>query len=885
MTPVNRLLDRNLESTGGESALKNDKPYKTLAAYRLRHVDPSSPFYEKTLISRKGKQYWIVRPEDWTHRADTSWSYYFPPAMDLPDQGWKIHLSAIPGREKELLLVVARHLFSRGTPFKHLVSEDVFLESNSKYADRGSSGKFITVYPKDDSDFCALLDELEEITGPFGGPYVLSDTKYKTSPVYFRYGGFEYSFVSEGDGVASLAIHDKTGQAVKDSREAWFVVPDFVDVPEQIAKQVSSRLHPDKGELVKALYPFEIERSLHFSNGGGVYLAINVEDDSKVVLKEARRYVGYTSKSEDACTRLEHEKTVLQQLSDYSFVPKLIRYFSVEDHDFLAESFIEGVSLQSWIASEYPLSLEQNELDEYCGKANQIKNGIVSIVYSIHDAGLALMDISPRNFIVSYDLSVRLVDFEGLRELDSYDVGVLGTPGFMPLVACSNAERDVYGLVCLLMYLYLPSWTNSFSPETLYGRLDRIVELYPADVYDQLTKLFDIVPEKLLRPRSGYYQLKLDERPALDEAISALVSGMIAVRGVGEAQDRLYPGDATQYLYGELGVLDVETGASGIDLMLFRTGADVSADVRWILQRLRHLNSPTRFHGLLRGRVGIASAVAQMGFMDEALRLLPEDLPDPPESDISIRTGISGTALALLEIYRLSGSEKVLGLLGLASDALKRLIDENKPPQSPCSETGNAFGFFDGWCGAAVACRELSFALCREKNDWLDRMEQCLSRDLGEMSLCDDGGRYINYSGVNYCYLAEGAAGVLFALALCSPVRYKAAIEEIDKTLIYNLSLNGTLFRGMGGIIAALLAVHGSGDPRINTMMNEIVSSFLFRKHDEHNELYMLGDGGACLSADYSSGSAGLIGVLLSLGKRPMEWFPTQLHWPEISDH
>lgn len=856
------------------------KPYRTLNAYRLRHTIPGSPFYEKASLEDIGHKYQLSVPNGWTYKADDAWSYYYPPSIDIPDQGWKIHVSAVPDREIELLQAVSNHLFSRQTPFKHLVSDGLFLRSNSKYADRGSSGKFITVYPSGDSDFCELLDELEDLTGSFDGPYILSDTKYKEGPVFFRYGGFKYSIMLDEDGLQALAIHDEDGTLVKDVREPRFVVPDFVAIPKKITKQVASRLHPDKAELDKGLYPYRVERSLHFSNGGGVYLAVNTLDGSRAVLKEARRFAGFTSRTEDACVRLRHERDVLKQLGICDFVPKILAYLRVADHEFLAESYIEGVSLQSWIASEYPFSLESNRVAGYYAKAAVLRKSIVEVVDAVHSYGLALMDISPNNFLVTPDLNVYLVDFEGFRKLDASDVGVLGTPGFMPMAGCVNSERDSYGLLCLLLYLWAPSWTNSFSPETLLARARRVASLFPTEEYRQISSLISKVPKRLLEPRLNYYQLGYREDSCLDDVVSALASGVAAMRMAGRTSDRLYPGDATQFLHDELGMLDIETGATGIALMLSRTGADVSADMQWILDGLRHLSHPARFHGLLRGEVGIISALVQMGYEEAVQELLPASLPDVPVMDVSVRTGLAGTVLALLDIYDRTGSATAFSLLREASNMLKYAIDEDKDPISPASETGNAFGLFDGWCGAAIACRELSFAFGKERVEWLNRMNLCLSRDLEKSCLSDEDSRYVSYAGVNFGYLSEGSAGLLYALALCAPLEHGVEIKQIEKSLRMRVALNGTLFHGIGGIVASLLPVCGPHSSRIQTLLRETVGCFFFRKADATNEWYTLGDGGACLSADYSSGSAGLIGVLLSVKEDPTKWFPVSLHLP-----
>ena len=87
-----------------------------------------------------------------------------------------------------------------------------------KYADRSGSGKFITVYPRDDEQFCYLLDSLNELTENVEGPYILSDTKYGNGSVYFRYGGFYYrkQVLEGGKNVMVIATPD--GNTIEDKR-------------------------------------------------------------------------------------------------------------------------------------------------------------------------------------------------------------------------------------------------------------------------------------------------------------------------------------------------------------------------------------------------------------------------------------------------------------------------------------------------------------------------------------------------------------------------------------------------------------------------------------------------------------------------------------------
>ena len=71
---------------------------------------------------------------------------------------------------------ISNFLLKKGVPFKFRATTTAFYQSNMKYADRSGSGKFITVYPRDDEQFCYLLDSLNELTENVEGPYILSDT-------------------------------------------------------------------------------------------------------------------------------------------------------------------------------------------------------------------------------------------------------------------------------------------------------------------------------------------------------------------------------------------------------------------------------------------------------------------------------------------------------------------------------------------------------------------------------------------------------------------------------------------------------------------------------------------------------------------------------------
>ncbi|MFP3441302.1 hypothetical protein R0K18_26580, partial [Pantoea sp. SIMBA_133] len=92
---------------------------------------------------------------------------------------------------KQILSKVSDLLVARKIPFKHLKSEYEFINTNSKTANRASSGKFITIYPPSNEAFLNLLSLLYNTLQTYEkGPYIFSDKRWRNSNIYYRYGGF-----------------------------------------------------------------------------------------------------------------------------------------------------------------------------------------------------------------------------------------------------------------------------------------------------------------------------------------------------------------------------------------------------------------------------------------------------------------------------------------------------------------------------------------------------------------------------------------------------------------------------------------------------------------------------------------------------------------------
>ena len=324
--------------------------YRNRSMLRLQHCTPGEAYYEQPATVAPGRLFSHPAPSAWSLSRFGPWMALHPDeGVALPRQGWKIHVSTRTEQARDALRIVGDICVERGVPFKHLSDETELRRTSMKYANRGSAGKFITVFPRTDEELCELLPLFDEALRGFDGPYILSDVKFGESPVYFRYGGFFLDRFEHADGSAGYAIQAPDGGKVHDSRAAVFTLPSFVNPPDLVRELVEDRLSPTPGELEELLHPYVVRSSLHFSNAGGVYLAD--AGSSQVVLKEARRWSAYSSDSTDATTRLRSEYRALKKLAGVSAIVNAIEYRAIGDHEFLVEEYIPGLTLQSWAAS------------------------------------------------------------------------------------------------------------------------------------------------------------------------------------------------------------------------------------------------------------------------------------------------------------------------------------------------------------------------------------------------------------------------------------------------------------------------------------------------------------------------------------------------------
>lgn len=806
----------------------------------LAYCAPGSPFYDAPspgdddLVAHAG-----TAPEGWRTEMNEQWHSWHPPGVNLPGQGWKIHVSATASNCRSILDRVLGYCRDNAVPVKFLRSTAVLASRNSKYGDRGSSGKFITVYPPEASRLGPILNDLDDLVGGEDGPSILSDLRWRRGPVYVRYGGFTLVYGRDAHGRHVPCITAPDGSLVPDERRPGFHPPAWVELPSVVQEAMRSR---ESGVLVD--FPFTVDSALHFSNGGGVYRATDTRTGDTVLLKEGRPHAGLDETGSDAVARLATERDMLRRLEGAPGVPRVIEDRRGHEHQFLIRDFVEGVPLVQEIHRRNPAlpGAESMDPDAYTDWASSVLRQVQAGVDAMHERGVVFGDLHPGNIIVSSDGAVGFIDFESASLADDDRAQSIGAPGFRAPLGWSGRSVDDFALANLRLALFLPlTETLAWAPH-LPEALARSIE----SIFPRAGALIEPAARFLRAPGTT------DEGPASPVGNgprgSALGRGVLS-SATPERRDRLYPGDIGQFRSPTAG-LEFAFGAAGVQWAAHVTGQPVPrAHVEW----LRHTadDNEALGPGLFEGRAGIALALIAAGETDAGARHLDIAKSHPVElMDGSLWRGIPGLGLCLADAGTDTAQVVALGA------ALRDRVRE---------ESTGAPGLFEGGAGRALFFARL--AALTADDEWIDDAVRQLDRDLGLLGW-RPGVEPDARSPWHNPMLSGGAAGCALAareiLAHRQDDRLRALVEAVRDTsgpLCRGMLTHSGVLRGRAGTAMALRTLWRGEE------MSDAAAGAL-RRLDDAMELSVvpLADGGALafgdmslrLSADWATGAAGL---------------------------
>ncbi|MEV0119049.1 class III lanthionine synthetase LanKC [Streptomyces sp. NPDC050844] len=803
-------------------------------------------------------------PQGWSRDDRGFWVVMRPDRHVMPEQGWKVHVSATLDNADRLAETVWDYCVAHGIAFKYLGSRNTHLALNFKYAPRGASGKMMTIYPQDEDELRRLLEDLGGQLEGAEGPYILSDLRWEQGPLYVRYGAFRDMHCLDVTGRQVKAYRAPDGRLEPDRRGPVFAPPSWARLPPFLEAQLAAR-KGGGGE-----HPYRVRRALHFSNGGGVYEAERTTDGRTVVLKEARPHAGLDRHQEDAVRRLQREHWALTRLQGVSCVPQCLDYFVISGHHFLAQDFVAGQPLTEWTACNSPWLLRENptappdadSLKRFTERALRVCDAVAKAVEELHAAGVVFGDLHPGNVMVQDDDSVRLIDFEFARDITerAYQPG-LGATGFASR-GKRGADIDWHGLAAVRIgaFVLLNSLTRLTHAKT--QELVRIIEdgfpVPPGWGADILSEL-DVAHERIDLPAAcaGPLRVPLDEKVTDWEPVCSSMARAIVRSATPDRTDRLFPGDPEQFAT-EAGGHGFAHGAAGVLWALAASGQGRFPHFeQWLVDGARTLREPGP--GFYEGASGIAYALDELGYSDTALDLmerhvLDAELPRAP----GLHSGLSGIALNLQHL----GERHALAAYLERATALTEQVAAAIGSATRSGERHEA-GLLHGWSGAAL------LMLRRHQYDgderYLDLAVRALRLDLDSLVTQSDGSLQYEEPGVRTLgYLDTGSAGIALVahevLQHHADARLAESLPQLVRACSPEYVVQSSLFRGRAGLLAtvARIGAQESG-PNPRSLAERHLQRLHWHAIPYHGEAAFPGVKNLRLSMDLATGTAGVL--------------------------
>lgn len=672
-----------------------------------------------------------------------SWLVVRHDSFSVPEQGWKLHVSAGVGLAAETLRRVLPVVLAEPVALKVAASAAALAALNDGFGALSQVGKFVTVYPADDEQAVRLATALADATSGLHGPAVPSDRPLRSGcVVHYRYGSFGGLIMQRPNGEMVFAVRTSTGELVPDIRGSSFAPPGWVVDP-FVEAGVAGEL-PEEVPLVADR--FLVVSPLHQSSRGAITLAVDLDQPRTCVLKQARGAARRPAAGDDAGERLCHEAEVLRKLSDCPGFPALVGVVADGDDLYLAMTDMEGETLERHV-----LALNRQGRHVPVGTAVALGRELASLVASVHSTGLVYRDLKSTNVMVGPDGSLRLIDFElACSPGSTCHVPGLGTRGYIsPQQAAGEPPAftdDVHGLGAVL-YFILTGAEPSQAPDPL-ALLDRPIRLLnpavPAAVEAVVARCLARDPRQ--RPQSSAeVGAALGAAGAVNEPAGPPVAGARPQLTAGESLDlarRLGDSICRAALAGPphdrglrwvsehpltagMTVLDINTGAAGTLLAL--------------AELVDAVGDPVHRAVLARGAEGLAAESRPPG----------DPLP-------GLYVGESGVALALLRAGQVLGDSALEELAAERSRSVARL--PHRSPDLFCGSAGRLRTHLVMWERTGDSA-ELSAAVAAGEH-LIDRAE-----DAGDGALfwtIPPG--YGGTSGRAYVGYAHGAAGIADAL-------------------------------------------------------------------------------------------------------------------------
>jgi serine/threonine protein kinase len=140
----------------------------------------------------------------------------------------------------------------------------------------------------------------------------------------------------------------------------------------------------------------------------------------------------------------ENEAKVLEELGNHAQIPRLLAHFEEDNHLYIVQEYIEGITLAEEIFNNKPIPE---------ARVTNIVKELLEILNFVHSHNVIHRDISPNNIIIrKQDDRLVLIDFGAVKEVivqGQTSHTLIGTPGYIaPEQQCGKPKfcSDLYSV-------------------------------------------------------------------------------------------------------------------------------------------------------------------------------------------------------------------------------------------------------------------------------------------------------------------------------------------------------------------------------------------------------------------------------------------------------
>jgi hypothetical protein len=349
----------------------------------------------------------LARRESCETYVDETWVSVHKPGLSLPGQGWKIHVAARPGTLAETLDRVLPVLLATDCDFKVVRSADVLRKINSGDLDPGAVGKAITVYPPQD----AVVDigrRLADATAGLAAPRVPSDRRVRRgAPVHYRYAPFVPQYRMDVNGDYELVLLGPDGERWPGAAGPEFRCPPWATDPFRPRTASKGPAADSNARAVTLGGRYRLTSGVVRGARGNVYRAEDTITGERVVVKEARAYVGENTEGLDLRAHIRNERRILRALDGLDGVPGLVDHFRHGEDEYLVITEAGAQDLNRSVNDHGMFADGRTHARDLGDLASQL----VRLLDAVHARGVVVRDLSPKNVVLDDAGRCTLVDF------------------------------------------------------------------------------------------------------------------------------------------------------------------------------------------------------------------------------------------------------------------------------------------------------------------------------------------------------------------------------------------------------------------------------------------------------------------------------------------